>query len=271
MSTTYPTSKQTFTDHVDNDSSDLIDAADVNDVHDTVEALEDLVGITDSTTATSHDYLIKKSSQGWADADETWTYASATTFTISGDQTGKYSAGMRIKLTQTTVKYFVITAVSYGAPNTTVTVNGGGTYTLANAAISANYYSSANTPLSFPHFMTPQYTNWADWTSNPSGWTGTVTTIARYCQIGKLVTCIIQFVGTSNQTYATFALPVASNQTCSIPIARAFDAGTGVNTSPWMQLTAASTTVTCYSSGAGAIWTNSGAKYIYAVFSYEVA
>lgn len=91
---------------------------------------------------------------GWIEAGETWTYAAADaptfTFTISGDLTGKYSAGMRIKLTQTTVKYFVITAVSYGAPNTTVTIYGGTDYTLANAAISANYYSTAKAPQGFP-------------------------------------------------------------------------------------------------------------------------
>ena len=44
MSTTYPTSKQVFTDHVDNDAGDFVDAADVNDVHDTVEGLEDACG-----------------------------------------------------------------------------------------------------------------------------------------------------------------------------------------------------------------------------------
>lgn len=91
---------------------------------------------------------------GWIEAGSTWTYASADaptfTFTISGDLTGKYSPGMRIKLTQTTVKYFIITAVSYGAPNTTVTIYGGTDYTLANAAISANYYSAAKAPFGFP-------------------------------------------------------------------------------------------------------------------------
>jgi len=79
---------------------------------------------------------------GWITANETWTYASASTFTISGDKTAKYSVGMRIKLTQTSVKYFIITAISYSAPNTTVTVDGGGVYTVANAAISANFYTS---------------------------------------------------------------------------------------------------------------------------------
>lgn len=91
---------------------------------------------------------------GWADAGETWTFAAADsptfTFTISGDVTSKYSAGMRVKLTQTTVKYFIITAVSYSAPNTTVTVYGGTDYTLANATISSPYYSTHKAPQGFP-------------------------------------------------------------------------------------------------------------------------
>lgn len=91
---------------------------------------------------------------GWIDAEETWTYASADgptfTFTISGDKTTKYSAGMKIKLTQTTVKYFIITAVSYSSPNTTVTIYGGTDYTLDDAAISNVYYSAMKAPHGFP-------------------------------------------------------------------------------------------------------------------------
>lgn len=91
---------------------------------------------------------------GWIDANETWTYASADdptyTFTISGDLSSKYSAGMRIKLTQTTVKYFIITAVSYSSPNTTITVYGGTDYDLASATITSPYYSMVKAPQGFP-------------------------------------------------------------------------------------------------------------------------
>jgi hypothetical protein len=100
-------------------------------------------------------YIVSESLGGWIPANETWTYASADsptfTFTVAGDKTSKYSAGMRIKLTQSgTVKYFIITAVSYSAPNTTITVYGGTDYTLANATISDNYYSFHKAPVGFP-------------------------------------------------------------------------------------------------------------------------
>jgi hypothetical protein len=91
---------------------------------------------------------------GWTASGETWTYASADsptfTFTISGDKTTKYKAGQRIKLTQTTAKYFIITKVAYSAPNTTVTIYGGTDYTLANAAITSPYYSREKAPFGFP-------------------------------------------------------------------------------------------------------------------------
>jgi hypothetical protein len=115
--------------------------------------LEAKVGVDQSAVATSLDYLIK-SAGGWVPFPATWTYASADTptftFTISGDQTGLLSPGMRLRLTQTTVKYFIITAVSYGSPNTTVTVYGGTDYTLVSAAITAPYFSSVKAPQGFP-------------------------------------------------------------------------------------------------------------------------
>ncbi len=87
---------------------------------------------------------------GWISAGETWTYASATTFTISGDLTGKYQKGDKIKLTQTTAKYFYIVGVAYADPNTTVTVTAGDDYSLANAAITSPYYSKEENPQGFP-------------------------------------------------------------------------------------------------------------------------
>jgi hypothetical protein len=91
---------------------------------------------------------------GWIPAAETWTYASADdptfTFTITGNYTARYSVGMKLKLTQTTVKYFIITAISYSAPDTTVTVYGGTDYDLADAAITLPYYSMVKAPFGFP-------------------------------------------------------------------------------------------------------------------------
>ena len=95
-------------------------------------------------------WLIK--STGWINAYETWTYVSATSFTISGNLTTQYQAGDKLKLTQTTVKYFDIADLNYngGTGLTTVTINGHGLFTLANAAITDNFYSKEASPEGFP-------------------------------------------------------------------------------------------------------------------------
>ena len=102
----------------------------------------------DATAGTGSD------ADGWSAAAETWTYASADdptfTFTAPGDLTGTYNAGMRVKLTQTTAKYFLITAVSHAGGTTTITIYGGTDYDLANAAISNPYYSTGKAPQGFP-------------------------------------------------------------------------------------------------------------------------
>jgi hypothetical protein len=87
---------------------------------------------------------------GWNLVSDSWTYAAtdAPTFTITvpAGAGSLYSAGMKLKLTQTTVKYFIITKVS----DTILTIYGGTDYTLVNAAISAIYVSSMSSPLNFP-------------------------------------------------------------------------------------------------------------------------
>jgi hypothetical protein len=88
--------------------------------------------------------------KGWANAFETWTYNSSTSFKISGDKTSKYQVGDKLKLTQTTDKFFMITNVSYSSPDTTITVNGFNLYTVANSAITNPFYSRIESPLGFP-------------------------------------------------------------------------------------------------------------------------
>lgn len=137
----------------------IVDSTDTCKVNETeITFLKDVdagSGITitrDSGGATIS--LASTSEDGWVDAGETWTYASADdptfTFTVSGDVTTKYSPGMRVKLAQTTDKYFLITAVSYSSPNTTVTVYGGTDYDLANATITDPYFSTQKAPYGFP-------------------------------------------------------------------------------------------------------------------------
>lgn len=94
---------------------------------------------------------------GWQRGTGTWTYASSTTFTVPTVDAALMSVGTKIWLTQTSSKYFYVTGVS----GTTITVTGGSAYTVANAAITAPYFSNANTPVGFPQWFayTPTLTN----------------------------------------------------------------------------------------------------------------
>ncbi len=72
-------------------------------------------------------------------------------FSIAADVTGFIGVGNRIKLTQTTVKYFIVTAVgAFSGGKTIITVYGGTDYALANAAITSPFFSIAKAPFGFP-------------------------------------------------------------------------------------------------------------------------
>jgi hypothetical protein len=87
---------------------------------------------------------------GWIPVTETITYVSADVpiFVVgtSADMTGKISVGMKIKLTHSTTKYFIVVAISA----TQITLYGGTDYTLSAGAITNFYYSTWKTPLGFP-------------------------------------------------------------------------------------------------------------------------
>lgn len=91
------------------------------------------------------------SSDGYIDSADTWVYASASTFTITGaDRTGVYTKGTKLKFTQTSAKYAVVVSSSFGGGNTTVTIAVNTDYTIANAAITLPKYTFQE-PADFPH------------------------------------------------------------------------------------------------------------------------
>lgn len=83
---------------------------------------------------------------GWTPVSDAWAYASATTITVPAGAAALYVVGDKVKLTQTTVKYFYIITVA----NTLLTVTGGSDFTVANAAISAISYSHQSAPVGYP-------------------------------------------------------------------------------------------------------------------------
>ena len=96
------------------------------------------------------------SASGWADAPGTWSYSSASApnfvVSINTDVTNILGLGMRIKLTQGTIKYFIVVNIGvYSGGVTLVTLYGGTNYTLVNSAISNIFYSPMKLPQGFPY------------------------------------------------------------------------------------------------------------------------
>ena len=131
---------------------------------------------------------------GWIPVLDTWTYATANTFTISGDKTGVIKIGDCIKLTQTTVKYFYVVNISYSSPNTTVTVTAGSDFSLANATITSPYYSHIH-PIGFPKafaLTTPT------WTTSGAAFTNQPTSDGKFWMINRTV-----YINIGGQAHAT--------------------------------------------------------------------
>ena len=203
------------------------------------------------------------SADGWLDdSAETWTYASGSgggtaTFTISGDVHTKYTAGTKVKLTQPTVKYFVVaTDATFGGGNTTVTIMAGTSYTLANAAISVNFHSYEANPQGFPGWFT--YVPTFGGFSNTPG-----ISACQFSVEGRTVTfdLFMSSSGTSNATTFTVGLPFTSSAISGC-LCVGKDNGAFLSVPATLQTTAGSATATAQASPGGAAWTNANAKAI---------
>lgn len=89
---------------------------------------------------------------GWTyDDTYTWTFVSSTSFAIAGvDVTAQFPVGTKIALYQGgTIKYFVVSARVFST-NTTVTLDGRGTYTLTNVPIDKPAFSYELQPQGYP-------------------------------------------------------------------------------------------------------------------------
>ena len=140
---------------------------------------------------------------GWVTDTNSPTYASATTFTAgASDLTAVYSPGTRIKLTQTTVKYFVVASSSFGAGTTTVTITAGTDYTLANAAITNPFYSYMENPQGYP--------GWFNYTCNATGFSSKTSDVGKFAVSGRVCTVLAVIFGTSNATTLTCDAPIAA-------------------------------------------------------------
>ena len=126
---------------------------------------------------------------GWIDPSETWTYASASTITVPSGAASKYQKGDKIKWTQTTVKYGVISTVA----DTLLTIIVNDDYVVTNAAISANYYSKQENPQGFPARF-----NYTPTITKPTGLSSTVTKYGAYYTVTGGTIFLVVYFGTAS-------------------------------------------------------------------------
>jgi hypothetical protein len=122
-----------------------------NDADTNINGLE-LEELSDGSETVLHSHADTPRT-GWIPKSETWTRTANTTFTIASDVTADpdYQPGIKIKVTDSaSVKYGVILSVSYGAPNSTITLFANDDYVLAAGALSSPSISKIEKPDGWP-------------------------------------------------------------------------------------------------------------------------
>jgi len=103
-----------------------------------------------SASATASGGGSSAGTDGWAAIGATLTYSSTDGHTFvcatSSDLTGQVPVRSRVKVTDSGVKYFIVTAIS----TTTITLYGGTTYALTGGAITLPFVSLVMAPVGFP-------------------------------------------------------------------------------------------------------------------------
>lgn len=148
---------------------------------------------------------------GWQADSTTWTFASATSFTIAGvDATAYLTKGTKVSWNDATnVPGYGVIASSSFSTNTTVTLITTSDYPIANHAITAPRYSVEATPVGFP--------TWFNWTPTLLGWgsaggTNPTNTVNRWTTNGNRIDIVIRqpTAGTSGSASHTASLPVTA-------------------------------------------------------------
>ena len=103
----------------------------------TLQTLDNLVGINDTTTSAQSE---------WQALNLTPTYVSATSFTVTGNQTSTLTVGRRVKTTNTGgTAYSTILSSTFGALTTVVVYNDSTTLDAGLSAVSYGLLSATNT------------------------------------------------------------------------------------------------------------------------------
>lgn len=227
------------------------------------------VALTSTATELNllHGVTALPTGDGWTSSADTWTYASASTFTISGvDRTAIYTPGTKLKFTQTSAKYAVVLSSAFST-NTTVTIAVNTDYVIANAAITAPFYSYDANPQGYP--------GWFAYSPTITGFTSApATPNARFSIQGR--TCFIKMrtgLATSNATGFTITSPAtAKNGSGDVAggMAQVTDNGTQQTGPGNVYILENTAVINIEKNTGGGAFTSSGNKGANFIFSYEI-
>ena len=183
-------------------------------------------------------------SGGWmALGAATYEASDAPTYTMSfaSDMTATLGVGMRMKLTDSTVKYFIITAVgAFSGGKTIITLYGGTDYTLSGGAITLPYFSYQKAPLGFP--LSPA--KWTQSLSDTSLATQATPTTNTFYNLGTLsltlpigawdlsFSCQGQYNTTAANAGVKLGLSTSNNSVSDADLIARFDLTSVVNPRP---------------------------------------
>lgn len=111
--------------------------------------------------------------------------------------------------------------------------------------------------------------DWTAGTPNATGFSAKTTDVLRYVKIGRMVTCYVEFNGTSNGTGLTFTLPYAAQANSFYGGFRTANNGAALDLTGRLSLTASSTTATAGPTHTTDTWTGSNSKFFIGDFVYR--
>jgi len=181
-------------------------------------------------------------------------------YTINADVTAFITKGTFLKYTQTTVKYGVVFSSTNSGGTTTIVMIHTTDFTLANAEISATYYSNTLYPLGFPSLF--------NYDPAPLGWSTLPSTTLTYAwkPFGKqLQVFIVQGGnnGTSNATTMSFSAPCVVSAGVTNIHSAAVDNDVLLTAAGRFGLGAnARAPANCFTTLASGVWTATGGKRV---------
>lgn len=215
-------------------------------------------------------YKSLTSDDGWTADTDTWVYVSATSFKIEGkDVASRFPVGCKIKITQTTDKYFNVVSAAFST-DTLVTVTAGSDYTIANAAITSPKYSYASCPVGFPQ--------WFNYTPTLNGFSSAPSiNVSRIMIVGRRViwNLVPKVDGVSNANTFSANLPIAAitlSGYLAEGLLSGLDNGNTLVNPSFYYISSGGTVVTFRKeiSNVDNAWTNSGAKAVFGNIEWEI-